>query len=342
VGDYDPRTVGDVTALPQLEFDRQANPGNSIALAPVLFDPFRALSDIPFKGRSNLFGAMWWGNAYDPTLEEYDPRNALDNHPANMSLFNFICATTVGFNRLDASACALTVFSSSKQPSGADAGNPRISSLIGNFLGGNGKFTGFLGTQPSDKILSYGSSLPNGMGIPLVQIDIDLAAADRDGGVKLCGLNRGCGKDAFRTTDVRRHWADRLVNNPDLNDPENIAYPWIYSREGESYNCLGPNPVQNAAKGLVLCGGLAMGAFPGPAAQSLADRLAGAPRNSFNVSFALDRGLSPEQEALLGCGPYFGGSPARSSNRLWEAIRWGFRSRISALAPWFPRVSAIA
>ena len=320
VGDYDPDTVNLASADPQLEFARHANPGNSIASTPVLFDPFRALSDIPLKDRSRNFGAMWWGNAYDPTLEEYDPRNALDNHPVNVSLFNFICATTVGFNRLDASACALTVFSSSKQPSGADPGNPRISTLISNFLGGNGAFTGFLGSQPSDKILSYGSLLPNGMGIPLVQIDVDLAAADRDGGANLCGasLKRGCGKDAFRTTDVRRHWADRLVNNPALNNPEDIAYPWIYSREGESYNCLGPNPIQNSNKGLVLCGGLAMGTFPGPRTESLVDRLAAAPRDSFNVTFALDRALSPEQEALLGCGPFFGGScGANGADLMW-------------------------
>ena len=314
-GDYDPGTVSDRVWFASEEFDRQANPGNSIALTPVLFDPFRALSDIPFRGRSGQFGAMWWGNAYDPDLAEFDPRNSLDSNPINMSLFNFICAVTVGFSSLDPSSCALTVFTSTNQPSGGDPGGPRIAAIIGNFLGGSAAFSGFLGTA-TDGVLSKGPRMPNGMGMPLVQLHTDMGAKDLGEGVgtapkTLCASVFGCGRDAFRTTDSRRHWADRLVGNPALSDPESPIYPWIYSRESESYNCLGSNPDLNAFGGLTLCGGLAIGDT------NVVQRNSGT-RGQFNVDYALDRTLSPEQEALLGCGPYFKGScGANGADLMW-------------------------
>ena len=324
---YDPRfdrhfDVGAYASTVPGQFELQANPSElpgepaaAIAPSPVLFDPFRALSDSGADDKGNLYGHMWWGNAFDPTLEEFDPRNSLDNNPVNLSLFNFICAVTVGFSSLDPSACALTVFSSSKQPSGADAGNPRISTLIGSFMSGSGGFNGFLGSQPSNKILSKGPLLPYGMGIPLVQLHEDMGAADYDlnaDGVPkptLCAKIYGCGKDAFRTTDVRRHWAD--VASGTLPDTESTLYPWIYSREGESYNCLGADPALSSAEGLHLCGGLEIG-------DTTPTGTNGRTRRAFNVGFFLGRALSPEQEALLGCGPYFGTScDANGADLMW-------------------------
>ena len=306
VSHYDVASLS--AGLADAQFAVQANPGNVIASAPVLFDPFQSATKDGVKFVDD-YGVMWWGNAYDPDLAEFDPRNSLDSNPTNMSLFNFICAVTVGFSSLDPSACALTIFSSSKQPSGADAGNPRISSLIGNFIGGSAAFSGFLGVASSDEILSKGSRLPKGMGMPIVQLHTDMGAKDLGTGTTLCSSTFGCGRDAFRTVDYRRHWADRLVGNPALNDPESANYPWIYSRESESFNCLGPNPTVNSFGGITLCGGLAIGD------RSRTDR---APRGAFNVDYALDRTLSPEQEALLGCGPYFRGScGANGTDLMW-------------------------
>ena len=319
---YDPRfdrhfDVGAYASTVPEQFDLQANPGNVIAAPgpPVLFDPFLAVSDDGPGGSAPDKFAWWWSNAFDPNLEEFDPRNALDNSPVNNSLFNFICAVTVGFSSLDASACALTVFSSSKQPSGADSGNPRISTLIGSFMAGSGGFNGFLGTAASDKILSKGPRLPNGMGMPLVSLHADLGAADlglnNDGspGDSLCSQIFGCGKDAFRTTDVRRHWADMASGT--LPGTEDDTYPWIYARESESYNCLGASPILNAFGGLHLCGGLEIGDTTTP---NSPHKL----RSAYNVGFFLGRGLTPEQEAVLGCGPYFGTScDANGADLMW-------------------------
>jgi len=308
--------------LPE-QFDHQANPGNNFADpgSPVLFDPFVSGSQEGPNGGPPDKYAWWWSNAFDPNLEEFDPRNALDNSPVNNSLFNFICAVTVGFSSLDPSACALTVFSSSKQPSGADAGNPRISTLIGSFLAGSGGFNGFLGTAPADQILSKGPRFPNGMAMPLVKLHEDMGAedlgfkADGSPGDKICAKIYGCGRDAFRTTDVRRHWADMASGT--LPGSEDITYPWIYSRESESYNCLGASPALNAFSGIHLCGGLEIGDTT-PTLRFTGDPDPSRFRSAYNVGFFLGRGLTPEQEALLGCGPYFGTScDANGADLMW-------------------------
>ncbi|MFP8873362.1 MAG: hypothetical protein VCB42_02245, partial [Myxococcota bacterium] len=96
---------------------------------------------------------------------------------------------------------------------------------------------------------------------------------------------------------VRRLWADQRAG---------VESPWIYSREQESYNCLGKFPLVNGSGGVQLCGGLEI-------------QKAGPSDNSkFRVGTFLGRVLTPEQEALLGCGPYFGTScDANGSDLLW-------------------------
>ncbi len=273
-------------------------PGNVIASSPVLFDPFKIYDQNPSVGHS------FWANAYDPTLE-YDQRNSLDISPVNLGLFNFICATTVGFSDLDPSACALTVFSSPKQPGGSNAATPRIATVISAFMSGSGLFNGFLGKVPTDDLLSKGPLLPDGMGIPLAQLHADVGVPpDPTPATNLTPQTFGQGLNAFRTTDQRRQWADRASGTLPLQTSK--SYPWIYSFESESYNCLPPlfALVENSAP--QLCGGLAINE-PRP----------GIDFRYRNVGF-LSRTLSPQQEALLGCGPLFGTScDSNGADFLW-------------------------
>ena len=272
------------------------SPGAVFASTPQTFDAF-LLDQSPGSIRS-LYSQQ---NAYNPNLETYDPRNALDQNPMNPGLFNWVCAVTVGFADLDPSACALTVFSSSKQPAGSTQSSaaPRISTLISAFVQGNQGFNGFLGLFPSDELLSKGNILPPGMAMPLVYLHEDFAADANSPTDPRTFLGRGLG--AFRTYDVRQDWAYQAAQTVDPG----LVQPYIYSREAESYNCMGNYPVLGAT-GVQLCGGL---------------EINGNERNvsrKFRVGTFLGRVLSPEQEALLGCGPFFGTScDANGADLMW-------------------------
>jgi len=203
-----------------------------------------------------------------------------------------VCATTVGFNELDPSACALTVFSSPKQPGGSNTSAPRIAALISAFLSGSALFNGFVGKVATDELLSKGPLLPDGMAMPLVELHADLGFPVDEAPTDTTAPIIGRGLDAFRTTDLTRHWADLASGTLPAKNSQD--YPWIYAREGESYNCLPEffTLVENGAP--QLCGGLAIND--------------GRPNDTgkYRVLNFLSRTLTPEQEALAGCGPFFG------------------------------------
>jgi Protein of unknown function (DUF1302) len=78
-----------------------------------------------------------------------DPANqaaALADTPVNLQLFTMICATSIGFNELDTSACAQSIFNSLNNPftgqplprDNAKGDIPTVSSLLSNALAGNG------------------------------------------------------------------------------------------------------------------------------------------------------------------------------------------------------------
>ncbi len=263
-----------------------ASPAEQVNLTAQVFDPFYVY-ETPQGGAAN--GHKWWGNAYDPTLQ-YDERNALDLAAVNQSVFNWVCATTVGFSDLDPSACAMTVFSSSKQAS--DGQDTRISTVIGAFLSGDPVFNQIISTIATDEILSKGPTMPTGMGMPLVGLNGDFEILADTGAAQVTGL----GLAAFRTEDSRRSWADRAAGTlPGRDDP---AYPWIYARDGESYNCIGTQYELAVNQAPQLCGGLSINISSNPGGQAL--------DGQFRVATYLSKSLTPEQEALLGCGPYFG------------------------------------
>ncbi len=264
-------------------------PGNEIATTPIRYDPLKATAN-PNVADSDA--AAIWSNSYDPTLV-YDSRNSLDLSAVNMSLFAWVCATTVGFSDLDPTACAQTVFGSTRQ---ADNDGPRISFVISSLLAGDPGLNSFLSTSPSDKQLSKGSALPVSMGIPLSQIHYDLSTTDASGGLL------GSGLGAFRTTDVRRNWNDVANGTSPFVD----SSLWIYTREAESYNCLPGTWDASLLTAPQLCGGLII-AMQRP---SVEDR--------YLASTYVSKGFTPEQEALLGCGPFFGTScDTNGADLLW-------------------------
>jgi hypothetical protein len=83
--------------------------------------------------------------AYDPAVGTPSARqNVIQNQPLNQQLFAMICATSIGFNELDRSACAQSVFNSNvnaltEQPTDQTArkNTLRIASLLSNILAGN-------------------------------------------------------------------------------------------------------------------------------------------------------------------------------------------------------------
>jgi hypothetical protein len=299
---YDPRmdVYFDISEVSNItgtvaSFAYPADPGNVVTLTPQLYDPFRVNES---STTARFF--MLWGNAYDPSLD-YDVRNSLETTPGNLSLFNWVCATTVGFSDLDPAACALTVFSSSKAVS-ADTPT-RISYALSGFLSGAESLNGFLADNPIDDALNKGGRLPSGFGMPLVGLHKDIGRKDVSA-VDPSYKTVGVGLDVFRTLDKRREWADRAagflttdaVAQPNTIDREDAAYPWIYSRESESYNCL-PLNYQVASNGAAqLCGGLSLNTGVDPLDFN----------SRYQVSQFLSATLGPEQEALIGCGPFYG------------------------------------
>ncbi len=110
---------------------------------------------------------------YDPALGTSESRQAVvQSQPVNEQLFAMICATSIGFNSLDRSACAQSVFNSSvngllpqlgpQDPTTRkDGTKARISALLSNILAGNAS-AGTLGTN-------FLARTP----IPLVRLNVD-------------------------------------------------------------------------------------------------------------------------------------------------------------------------
>ncbi len=226
-----------------------------------------------------------WLNSYDPTLR-YDPRNALESSPANLSVFNWVCATTVGFNELDPAACALTVFSSSK-PAGARLDSP-VSQVLAGILSGSPVINANIGKAAGDDALSYFSIIPDLMGIPLLALDTDVINTLDDLSTPV--------NEVLNTYDRRAFWAvETGVSTGSAADLERMR---IDSREAESYNCLSRGFFTGNNDHLITCGGFAwFGQQPTPANPTEQRRA--------NVITYFAAAFSPEQEALLGCGPFF-------------------------------------
>ncbi|MDG2052025.1 MAG: hypothetical protein P8M78_17880, partial [Myxococcota bacterium] len=308
---YDPRLDPYLDPRQAQSIDYFTNPGNATPQTivdtnceveaiegSIRYDPFLRYSSTGNGCRLSKNKNFFWANSFDPNLA-YDERNSLDMVSVNNSIFQFVCVNTVGFSALDPSACALTVFSSSKENPDAE-NSPRTSFIISGFLSGASTLNGFVGEIPTNSTLSKGPLLPFRFGMPLLQLHYDMPTSVEGDPNEGRGPTIGAGLDAFRTLDVRRNWFDR--DNPNFNPDDH----WIYSREGESYNCLSEDYLQFGNGASALCGGVGIG----DPAKPLNIR--------YEVNTYLSKGLSPEQEALLGCGPYFLTScDANGADFLW-------------------------
>jgi len=217
-----------------------------------------------------------WLNAYDPTLR-YDERNALEQAPVNISVFNWVCATTVGFNELDAGACATTVFSSSKAASKTlDA---PVSQVLAGLLSGSSVINFGISRAAGDPAQFKYSLIPDRMGMPIMSLDKDIIAEIDDENTVL--------DEVLHTYDRRASWA---VETNVAGAAADLDEMLMRSREAESYNCLSRGFGGGFGDNPITCGGFAWGGSP--------------IRSTINTYFAA--AFTPEQEALLGCGPFFG------------------------------------
>ncbi|MAJ61572.1 MAG: hypothetical protein CBC48_17485 [bacterium TMED88] len=308
---YDPRLDPYLDPRQAQSIEYFTNPGNATpqtivdpncdvgaVQGSIRYDPFQRWSSTGNGCRLSKNKNFFWANSFDPNMA-YDERNALDMVSVNNSIFQFVCANTVGFSALDPSSCALTVFSSAKENPDAE-NSPRTSFIISGFLSGASTLNGFVGEIPTNSTLSKGPLLPFRFGMPLLQLHYDLPTSIEGDPNLGQGPTIGAGLDAFRTLDVRRNWFDR--NNPNF-DPADY---WIYSREGESYNCLSEEYLEFGNGASALCGGVGIGDPSKPV------------QFRYEVNTYLSKALSPEQEALLGCGPYFLTScDANGADFLW-------------------------
>jgi len=189
--------------------------------------------DIP-KDKDNT--SRWVDNTYRSSLVG----NALDEHFANQTFFAWLCSNTIGFNNLDATACAQTIFNSQERASDIAV----IPIVIGSLLAGGSIYNNLI-TLKSSAINPF-TGLPTET--PLLPFSIPVVALSRE----------------------------------NARDPDN---PAVLSVD-RSYGCKDPRTggtdTPRRAE-FIPCGD---GSFPDAG--------------------AIARVFTPEQEALLGCGPFFG------------------------------------
>lgn len=207
------------------DLPRDQDLGDLIASA----DDLRELREIP-----GVINPLDQRTPVNNSYRAFIQGNALDDHHANLNFFTWVCSSTVGFVTLDPSACAQTVFGSTRDVGGVGP----ISLLIGALVGGQPGKNNLLTTQ-------------SGVTSDFLPVSIPVVTLEQFG--------------------------------TNINDPATIA-----RREVESYNCFDP---QHQAADFDL--------------QNVV------PTGTNNVACGqaegkLSKSLTPEQEALLGCGPFFG------------------------------------
>lgn len=160
--------------------------------------------------------------------------NALDEHHANLNFFSWVCSSTVGFLTLDPSACAQTVFGSTRDVGGVGP----IALLIGALVGG----------QPGkNNLLTF----PSGASSDFLPVSLPIVMLQK-------------------------------FDDPSRPEREVIL------RQSENFDCFDP---QHAA-----------GDFDPANIRDTKTNNIGCGR----AEGLLSKALTPEQEALLGCGPFFG------------------------------------
>lgn len=207
----------------------------------------------------------------DPTLPTFAEKNALDAHPANQQFFAAICAGTVGVSSLDPSACAATVFGSQLLLP-LSSGLLTTSQVIGSVLAGSDNGPGTTGQVTPGAIALTSST-------GLTQFEISDA---------LVRLNHDIQDAEYGGTGPGGQWGGplQIVYGGDNhycvdNSLREIARPVTHPRHSIYYfdalNLVFDIPCHSGGASFAASGGYALGQV-----------------------------LTVEQQALLGCGPFFG------------------------------------
>jgi len=217
-------------------------------------------------------------------------RNALDNHHANLQFFTFICATTVGIvPSLDPASCAQSVFGSTEL---ASAGLS-VGRVIGRLLGGDFFLNASLQIDTTGAS-GDGSFLP--FSLPLVALSYDISPQRCDRRLNFFGLATGdyenCAFVAQRdsTPGPDRDENGRLIfayveNNlleQQIQGPGAAFHDPVVRDDVSNFGCADYDVTLN---GVVV------------------NRVDIRGCGSFGT---LSKLLTAEQEALLGCGPFWG------------------------------------
>jgi hypothetical protein len=311
-------------------FDPRRNPRQTTLNAR--FDP--ALVAVNEAGQALEFGTNEPLSLSDQTTpgdiplfafaEQVQPGNALDAHPANLQFFGFICTATVGFSSLDPTACAQTVFGSTALASEDSPGIGGVSRVLALVLGG----------APGALLISY----------PLAGATLPVVSLSRDSDTPV-QFFRGTLFDTPSLRGSRSAQEGIVINTYDT-DGQRVGQNIVDINDGVlstalkpfgrtepsplfAFNPYGPNPrprdffFEPDANGNF--GGGVSPLLPGAvwlgAAETIVPFYASCTYNDFRGNLrncdqdykvgagdpdTLNDRLSAQQEALLGCGPFWG------------------------------------
>lgn len=215
----------------------------------------------------------------DPSDPTYSPNNALDASPVNQQFFAAVCAGTVGVSALDPAACAGTIFGS-QQALPINANLYRLAPLIGNFLTGSGSKDGM--GDPSQGYGSLGVQLISGAaGVNPRDIDSSLVKLNRDLGD---GEQSGRASSTGQGPQGWGAWKFAAQVGYDDNNFGCVDDALLEQSELTRTNAFG--------------GGTFFSPFGPP--KSIPCHSSGSMIDGVGLY------LSPEQQAMLGCGPFFG------------------------------------
>ncbi|MEE2664404.1 MAG: DUF1302 family protein [Myxococcota bacterium] len=228
----------------------------------------------------------------DPSDPTYSPNNALDASPVNQQFFAAVCAGTVGVSALDPAACAGTIFGS-QQALPINANLYRLAPLIGNFLTGSGAKDGM-----GDPSLGYGA-----LGVQLIAGAAGVNTRDLDSALVKLNRDLGDGEQSGRASSTDQGprgwgaWKSAAQVGYDDNNFGCVDDALLEQSELTRRNFIDTN-----------------GTFFSPfGTKSIPCHSSGSMIDDLGLY------LSPEQQAMLGCGPFFGTNCADSGIDLLHA-----------------------
>ncbi|MED5262662.1 MAG: hypothetical protein VX574_09730 [Myxococcota bacterium] len=219
----------------------------------------------------------------------YSEANALDASPLNQTVFAAVCAGTVGFASLDPSACALNVFSSTNFLPGL--GGTQLVSILGKFLMGDTGINTLAGPNIAGVATPLVTLFRDQWTLNAPQYEILQTADNFDPD------NPQIGQPFPRSA--------AQIERDDWSETED---GFVFARELQDYDqagCFNPYTLNQPAQSGGSFAALGFGRVCDfdDLATSSASRLL----NNTNAGHAqLNSVLTPEQEAILGCGPFFG------------------------------------